>query len=108
MRKVFPPIALALFLLVSFLLTQAQESLPDLVRQLKPSVVAILTYDSAGEPVMSGSGFFVRAGVGVTNLHVIKGAHRADVKTLDGKGRVYAAEGVIATDEDGDLALLSV
>src|SRR5690242_14603147 len=38
------------------------ESLPDLVRRVKPSVVSVLTYDAKGEPLISGSGFFVRPG----------------------------------------------
>ena len=37
-----------------------QASLPDLIRRVKPSVVSILTYDVKGEPLISGSGFFVR------------------------------------------------
>jgi hypothetical protein len=38
-----------------------QASLPELVRRVKPSVVSVLTYDTKGEPLISGSGFFVRA-----------------------------------------------
>jgi len=57
---------------------------------------------------MTGSGFFLRPGQVVTNLHVIRGAQRTEIKTLDGKGRVFAVAGVLAVDEEGDLALLSV
>src|SRR5215510_16593244 len=66
-----------------------QESLPDLIRRVKPSVVSILTYDAKGEPLISGSGFFIRPGEVVTNVHVIKGAQRVEIHTLDGKGRTY-------------------
>jgi tetratricopeptide (TPR) repeat protein len=44
----------------------------------------------------------------VTNLHVVRGAVRAEIKTLDGKGKVYAVNGAVAIDEEGDLALLSI
>jgi len=71
-------------------------------------VVAIATYDSNGEAVMTGSGFFLRPGQVVTNLHVIRNAVRAEVKTLDGKGKVFPVSGALAVDEEGDLALLSV
>ncbi|HLL76677.1 MAG TPA: trypsin-like peptidase domain-containing protein [Pyrinomonadaceae bacterium] len=86
----------------------AAESLPELIRRVKPAVVAVITYDAKGNTLLSGSGFFVRPGQVVTNLHVVEGARRAEVKTLEGKGRVYPVEGVIATDEEGDIAVLSV
>ena len=87
---------------------QPTVSLPDLVRRVKPSVVSVLTYDAKGEPMISGSGFFVRPGQVVTNMHVIRGAHRVEIHTLEGKGRTYPVTGALAIDEEGDLALLSV
>lgn len=86
----------------------AQDGLPELVRRVKPSVVAIVTYDSKGEALMTGSGFFLRSGQVVTNLHVMRGAVRAEIKTLEAKGRVYPVAGMIAVDLEGDLAVLSV
>src|SRR5215208_4149334 len=86
----------------------AQESLPTLVKRVKPAVVAIATYDSNGEALMTGSGFFLTSGQVVTNLHVVRGAARAEIKTLDGKGKVYPVNGALAVDEEGDLALLSI
>lgn len=85
-----------------------QASLPELVRRVKPSVVSVLTYDAKGEPLISGSGFFVRAGEVVTNMHVIKGAHRVEIHTLEGKGRTYPVAGALAIDDEADLALLKV
>jgi tetratricopeptide (TPR) repeat protein len=98
-------IALLLFLASAI---RAQESLPALVKRVKPAVVAIATYDSSGEAVMTGSGFFLRPGQVVTNLHVVRGAVRAEIKTLDGKGKMFPVNGVLAVDEEGDLALLSI
>ncbi|MCA1566714.1 MAG: trypsin-like peptidase domain-containing protein [Acidobacteria bacterium] len=86
----------------------AAESLPELVRRVKPSVVAIVTYDAKGEPLLSGSGFFIRPGQVLTNLHVVEGARHVEVKTLDGKGRIYASQGTLGFDEEADLAVLSV
>ena len=83
-------------------------SLPELIRRVKPSVVAVVTYDAKGSVLLSGSGFFLRPGQVLTNLHVIEGARRAEVKTLDGKGRVYPVEGLLSVDEEGDLAVLAV
>jgi Tfp pilus assembly protein PilF len=108
MKRIFPQLLLLAVGLFSFPQIHAQESLPDLVKRVKPTVVAIATYDADDEPVMTGSGFFLRPGEVVTNLHVIRGAKRCEVKTLDGKGKVFAVTGTLAVDEEGDLALLSV
>jgi tetratricopeptide (TPR) repeat protein len=86
----------------------SETALPELVRRVKPSVVSILTYDLKGEPLISGSGFFVRPGEVMTNMHVIKGAHRVEIHTLEGKGRTYPVAGALAVDEEADLALLRV
>src|SRR4030095_12705895 len=57
---------------------------------------------------MNGSGFFLSPGQVVTNLHVVRGAVRAEIKTLDGEGKVYPVAGALDVDEEGDLALLRV
>ncbi|HET6974275.1 MAG TPA: trypsin-like peptidase domain-containing protein [Pyrinomonadaceae bacterium] len=106
--RLFP---LALILLVASFgraSVHADETLPNLVKRVKPAVVAIATYDANGEALMTGSGFFLRPGQVVTNLHVIRGAVRAEIKTLDGKGKIFPVNGTLAVDEEGDLALLSV
>jgi len=107
-KRIFPQ--LLLIALASFSISEAfsQETLPELVRRVKPSIVAIATYDAKGDSLATGSGFFIRPGHVVTSLHVIRGARRTDVKTLDGKGRVYQVAGLLAVDEEGDLVLLSV
>jgi tetratricopeptide (TPR) repeat protein len=103
------PLLLALFLLIaSTANAQAQESLPDLIRRVKPSVVAVVTYNAKNEAMTSGSGFFIRPGQVVTNLHVIDGAHHAEIRTLDGKGKVYPVQGMLDIDEEGDLVILSL
>ena len=107
-KRIFPQLLLFTVSLLASKQVFPQESLPDLVRRVKPAVVAIATYDAQGEALMTGSGFFVRPGQVVTNLHVIRGAQRTEVKTLDGKGKVFPVAGLLATDEEGDLALLSV
>lgn len=87
---------------------QQPDSLPDLIRKVKPAVVSIITYDAKGEMKMTGSGFFIRPGEVVTNLHVIEAAHRVEIRTFDGKGKTYSVRGVTGMDEEGDLALLNI
>ena len=107
-RKLPLLLALALFPLLTARAAAAEESLPELVRRVKPSVVSVITYDQKGEVKITGSGFFVRPGQILTNLHVIEGASRAEVRTFEGKGKTYAVEGLLAVDAEGDLALLDV
>jgi S1-C subfamily serine protease len=107
-RRLFPRLLLLSVVLSLASVVHAEETLPALVKRVKPSVVAIATYDASGEALMTGSGFFLAPGQVVTNLHVIRGAARAEIKTLDGKGKVYPVSGALAIDEEGDLALLGI
>jgi S1-C subfamily serine protease len=103
------PLWLALVLLSTIVKgAQAQETLPELIRRVKPAVVAVITYDAKNEVQMTGSGFFIRPGQVLTNLHVIDEAHHVEIRTLDGKGKTYAADGIVSLDEEGDLAVLGI
>jgi outer membrane protein assembly factor BamD (BamD/ComL family) len=104
------PLWLAVFaLLAAAAKTRAAEpSLPELVRHVKPSVVSVITYNQNGEVAVTGSGFFVHPGQVLTNLHVVEGAARAEIRTFEGKGKTYPVTGLTGLDEEGDLALLSV
>src|SRR5947199_593465 len=84
----------------------SQDALPELVRRIKPSAVAIQTFDSHGEALSRGSGFFIYMDRVVTNRHVIESAYRAEIHSSVGK--IYPVKGVLAVDAEGDLALLKV
>lgn len=98
-------LAVAFLLIVSTSAARSQN-LPELVRRIKPSAVAIETYDSRGEKLSRGSGFFIDFDRVVTNRHVIDNAFRAEVHAFNGS--VYQVKGVIAVDAEGDLALLRI
>lgn len=84
----------------------AQSDLPELVRHVKPSAVAIETFGAKGEKLSRGSGFFVAPDRIITNRHVIENAQKVEIKLFDGK--TYPTSGVLAVDGEGDLALLEV
>ena len=108
-KSQYPRLFSILLVLLLTSAVRAQESLPALVKRVKPAVVAIATYDAQGEAVMTGSGFFVRPGEVVTNLHVIRGARRVEIKTLDGKGKVFPVNGTLAIDgRPGDGAIVTL
>jgi len=85
---------------------KAQDILPELVRRIKPSAVAIETFDSRGEKLSRGSGFFIETDRIVTNRHVLEGAFRAEVHSST--GAVFPVKGVLAVDAEGDLAVLKI
>jgi len=95
-----------LFLLIPHPIEASQDLLPELVRRIKPSAVAIETFDSKGEKLSRGSGFFVEADRIVTNRHVLEGAYRAEVHASS--GAVFPVKGVLAVDAEGDIALLKI
>ena len=101
-------ILLCAFVVLGFGLASAysQDQLPDLVRRIKPSAVAIETFDARGENLSRGSGFFIDMDRVVTNRHVIDGAYRAEVHL--NSGYTFAVKNVLAVDAEADIALLKV
>ena len=83
------------------------ESLPSLIKRIKPSTVIIFAYDDKGEFLKLGSGFFIsQNGDVITNYHVIQGASSAEIKTADEK--TYPITYIVAGDEQNDIIRLSV
>ena len=98
---------LAGIVLTSLSVTQADQTLIDLVKKVKPCVVLIETFDKDNNPIAQGSGFFIdNKGRLITNHHVIEGAYRAVVKTSSGKE--YPVEGIVAKDIEADIVKLVV
>lgn len=104
LRKTILAVLLPLFALAGEVFPQ--EYLPELVRKIKPSAVAIETFDSRDTSLSRGSGFFVAPDRVITNRHVIDRAARAEVHLQN--GRKFPVRGVLAIDGEGDLALLRV
>jgi tetratricopeptide (TPR) repeat protein len=84
----------------------AQDNLPELVKRIKPSAVAIETFDAKGNLLSRGSGFFISNDKVITNNHVIEKSNRAEIHLVNGKK--FAVKGVLAVDGEGDLAVLQV
>ena len=81
---------------------QAQDRLPELIKRVVPAVVTVVGFNAAGKVIRLGSGVFIDPeGHLITNLHVIKGVARAEVKLL--KGEVYPLTEMVAVDEKADL-----
>jgi tetratricopeptide (TPR) repeat protein len=106
MKFIFKTTYLFLILAVCPALIAAQDFLPELVKRIKPSAVAIETFDARGKTISRGSGFFVGANRIITNRHVIEKSSRVEIHLMDGKK--FSAKGVLAIDGEGDLAVLQV
>ncbi|MEM8931797.1 MAG: S1C family serine protease [Acidobacteriota bacterium] len=78
--------------------------LKELNRKARESVVLLRVFGPGGAEIGTGTGFFVDAATVVTNHHVVEGGLRVDAEFHD--GRVVGIDGVLAGDEDADLAIL--
>ena len=96
-------ILVAALLMATVGFAQAEE-LPVLAEKTRPSVVHLEVLDEGGEPVGSGTGFFIEDGRVVTNHHVVAGA--SGVRAVLADGRKVDVTGVLAADEDKDVAIL--
>lgn len=82
-------------------------TLQELAAKTNPSVVLLTVSDAAGRTLGKGTGFFVSPdGRIVTNHHVIEGGVKVTATLKD--GRKLEAEGLVADDEDHDLAIIKV
>ncbi len=105
-RRLVAALQISFLLIISAPAILSQDQLPELVRRIKPSAVAIETFDARGEKLSRGSGFFVDVDRVVTNRHVIEGAYRAEVHL--NSGHSFPVKNVLAVDAEGDVALLKV
>ncbi len=85
----------------------AALSAKEIFAKCSDAVFYIEMYDSWGDVISTGSGFFIGTnGTAVTNYHVIDGASSAQVMLTDGS--VYEVEGVYDYSEELDIALIKV
>jgi hypothetical protein len=85
----------------------AQESLPDLIEEIQPSVVTVYAHDRYGTIISQGTGFFVSAaGDVVTNFHVLDEASSASIVLASGKEMPVVS--VVASHEALDIIVVRV
>lgn len=105
-HKVFALVLSALFL-SALPFTVLAKTAQEIARKAFGSTVLLVMEDSNGQPLSLGSGFFIRDGEVVSNLHVIEGAARGYVKIVGQKAK-YDIEGVTAVDLERDLVVLKI
>ena len=71
------------------------------------SVALLLLEDADGQPKALGSGFFIKPNIIATSLDLVADAKGGYAK-LAGGGDKYDIKGIVASDKDNNIALLSV
>jgi S1-C subfamily serine protease len=94
----------AVFFLLLTAMTAPAEPSAQTLDQVKRGVVSISTFDVDNKPLLLGGGFFIQPNRLVTSIHILKGASRATIRTYDGQS--YSIAGIVALNEDNDVALL--
>lgn len=92
---------------VLFPLLSYAKTAKEIAQNSFPSVVMLVMEDKNGQMLSLGSGFIVKKGVVVTNLHVIKGATKGYAKLIRQKSK-YDIAGIVGIDSERDLVILSV
>ena len=82
-------------------------STSEIVSRVRNSLVVVSTLDSGGNPLAEGSGFFISPGRVVTNLHMLKRASQATVKSI-ADGVAHKVTEVSAFSLNHDLCILEV
>jgi len=83
------------------------QTAQEIARKAFKSTVLLVMEDANGQPMSLGSGFFVRDGEIVSNLHVVKGASRGYAKIVGQKNK-YNIEGITGIDLERDLVILKI
>lgn len=103
MTKIFP---FALLIILTHTVF-GQRSLKTLIKENEKSVFLIQCYNDKNELVSTGSGFFIDvSGTALTNVHVIKDAYKAKIKTVENK--FYEVEKVLDYNPGLDIAKIKV
>jgi hypothetical protein len=83
----------------------AQEN--AIIKKSESSIVIIRFYDGEGKMLHQGSGFYInRGGDVITRFPLLKGIHKADVRTND--GMLYPVREVVSQDRAASLIRVSV
>ena len=87
-------------------LKKITTDLPSMIKEARKSIVLISTFDKHGNTLGQGSGFIINSkGYVVSNLHVFRGAEKAQIKL---NHKVYTVDQFFDKDYKTDLVLLKI
>ncbi len=94
-------------ILVLIAVAATAQTPQQIAKKAMDATVLLVMEDADGGALGFGSGFIVGKGLVATNLHVVEDTAKGYVKRL-GQETKYNIEGITATDDDNDLAILMV
>ena len=100
----FTALGIILYLITAAVSAQNDEQLAE---KMLAATVYLEMADKDDNLLVFGSGFFVEQSQIATNLHIVEGAAKGTAK-LAGSSTEYTVDGIVATDEKNDLAILKV
>ena len=100
----FTTLGLLLFFIIAAASAQNDEQLAE---KALAAIVYLEMADKDGNTLGFGSGFFVGQSQIATNFHIVEGAAKGTAKLADSPTK-YTVNGISATDEKNDLAILKV
>lgn len=87
--------------------TFGQKPLKTLIKENEQSIFLVQCFNEKNQMIGTGSGFFIEvSGIALTNVHVVKNAYRAKIKTVDGK--FYEVEKIIDYNPTFDIAKIQI
>ena len=94
-------------ILVLIAVAATAQTPQQIAKKAIEATVLLVMQDADGGALGLGSGFIVGKELVATNLHVVEDTAKGYVKRL-GQETKYNIEGITATDDDNDLAILMV
>ena len=87
--------------------TEEVKTIPQIIKDIKDSIVIIHTKNKKEEISGEGTGFIIsKEGIIATNYHVLAGAYNAEVKLAD--GRKYNKISLVTANSDKDIAVIKI
>lgn len=81
-------------------------SAKEIYEKCSSAIFYLETFDMDGNPLASGSGFFIDKDRAVTNFHVLEGAFSAKIRMED--NHVFNVTGITSYDAERDFAVIKV
>jgi len=93
---------LILILIAKCIIAQGQLTFTELVENAEKTVISITTYDINGNPLLTGTGFFIESrGTVLSNLHIFENAYSATISTYNND--IFDLDTILLSSKEYDI-----